>query len=380
MGKKRVKLIGRGLLRLICLAIGVLYLVFLCLMNFDKSRSNIDLNITGVEYGTLIDAKNNPNVLFIELKEGYDCTYRKNAEGKYELTLNYGYSTKKDYDGIKLHLFMDKIEHKFSELDQAIYDNSSDEDKQKIDNALKENLRINFVSNIKRDFGQNASHYSSRITINDDYYSFVSENGEDAPTQLDPIHNSGLEKDDYAYETINPEEGYACTIILGSVTELFNEESTVLGNSTITFDGYIETSLDYDKIGVSNSIFKVNPKGLVNIIIRELKLMEVWVIVLILIGFSSIWALPSMFKLTFEAAKDGFETLRREGLGRIISVTETTYSSGKKEYSYSYENEGLGVASVLVIIFSPIIASILAIFKSMITIFADVYLFFVNRD
>ena len=74
MFKRRAKIMGRGLLRLICFSIGVLYLVFLCLVNFDKSRSNIDLNIKGVSYGTIADAKNNPNVLYIELKEGYSCT------------------------------------------------------------------------------------------------------------------------------------------------------------------------------------------------------------------------------------------------------------------------------------------------------------------
>lgn len=378
MFKRRAKIMGRGLLRLICFSIGVLYLVFLCLVNFDKSRSNIGLNIKGVSYGTLADAKNNPNVLYIELKEGYKCTYTKNSDGKYVLSLDYGYSTKKDYDGIKLHLFIDKIEHKLSESDKAIYDNSSDADKQKIDNALETNIRINFVSKIIRDFGQNVSHHSSRVTINNKYYSFVSEKGKDSPTQIDPIYNSALDKDDYAYESIDPKKGYACTIILGSITDLMGEESTILGNSTITFDGYLETSLDYEKMGVNNSIFKINPKALLEIIIREIKLMEVWVIVLILVAFSSVWALPSMFKLTFEAAKDGFETLRREGLGRIVSVTETTYSSGRKEYSYSYEHEGLGVASVLVILFSPIIASVLAILKSVLTIFTDIYYFFVE--
>ena len=371
----RLRIIGRFFARIIGLTIGIIFLAYLALLNYDESISHIDLGVTSVKKGTIADARANPGVLYVETLPGYSCAGSVDNDGKVTLTLNYGYSTEKAFDGIKLHLFVDDIVHEKSEFEKLIYNNATAEQKATIDKALLNSLRINFTSKIIRDFGYNASHYPSRMMVNGKYYSFTTEDGKEVPAQVTNIYSESLNDVDKAYEVIKASEGYLLTLTLGATSDIMTEETSVLGNSNIVFDGYLETSIDYKALGIDYSIFDTNTEVLIDVLVREIKQLGVLTIVLVLLIFSSLWAIPSTIKDFWDMAKDGFDTLKREGLGRAVRKWYVI-NGGQKEYvSTDYENDGLFTASVILVLLIPF-SPAFAIIKSVVTIFTDAYCFF----
>ena len=374
MLKRRALIIGRFFARLIGLGAAIVFIIFLCLVNYDDSISRHNIELNDVKYGTINDAKLHPNTLYIETKPGYSCTYKKNDDGKIVLELDFGYATIKDPDGIKLHFYMDNIYHTKSEFETVFYNDATDEEKIKIDNAIENDLRVNFVSKIVIDYGYYNESSPTRITINDKHYSFVTKEGEIRPAQVDPIHSEKLDDDDYGYDSVNPKEGYLCTIALGARTDLMLEEETVIGNSSVIIDGYLETSLDYDKMGIKYSILDANPNSLTQIIIREVKEMNIFIIILIILIGTSVWAIPGVVVDIFKMSRDGFHTLKTEGLGRVVSITVTKDRDGSEDYSPNYENDGLFIASVFIFCMIPF-APAFAIIKSTLSIFTDIWFF-----
>ena len=152
------------------------------------------------------------------------------------------------------------------------------------------------------------------------------------------------------------------------------EEETVIGNSSVIIDGYLETSLDYDKMGIKYSILDANPKSLTQIIIREVKEMNIFIIILIILIGTSVWAIPGVVVDIFKMSRDGFHTLKTEGLGRVVSITVTKYRDGSEDYSPNYENDGLFIASVFIFCMIPF-APVFAIIKSTLSIFTDIWFF-----
>ncbi|MBQ8873330.1 MAG: hypothetical protein IJ032_05200, partial [Clostridia bacterium] len=147
------------------------------------------------------------------------------------------------------------------------------------------------------------------------------------------------------------------------------------GNSNIVFDGYLETSIDYKALGIDYSIFDTNTEVLIDVLVREIKELGVLTIVLVLLIFSSLWAIPSTIKDLCDMAKAGFDTLKREGLGNAVRKWYVI-NGGQKEYvSTDYENDGLFTASVILVLLIPF-SPAFAIIKSVVTIFTDAYCFF----
>ena len=116
MGKRRVQILLRILYRILGAALGLAMLCVIGLSHYDKSMSHVPLEFNDVRYGTLSDAMDNPDILFVEVKEGYKCSMRKNDDGKIVLSLDYGYATIKDYQGIKLHFYKTEIKHQKSDF------------------------------------------------------------------------------------------------------------------------------------------------------------------------------------------------------------------------------------------------------------------------
>lgn len=376
MTKRRLQILLRAFLRLIGVAFTCLIFIYLALYNFDRPTSHIPFDIKEVKYGTANDARLNPDVLYIELKPGYSCSYSWTEDGKIKLVLDYGYATEKEYDGIKLHFYKKEIIHQKSEFEEILYKDLAEDEKLKVDNLIKSEVRINFVSKISRDFGSYPTHHPSRIMINNMHYSFVTTDGKDAYMQQDAIYNEAVTKTELAYQTINPKDGFLCTITLGAVSEIMNEETSVLGNSTLILDGFLETSLDYQKAGIKYSIFDANPKSLVNIVVRELKNIGIWAIIISILVISSLWAWPGVAKALFMIVKDGFNTLKTEGMGELLYITVKTYRDGSKSYEHTYENSGLFGGMVLLLILLPFVTPICGVIKSFITIFTDIFFFF----
>lgn len=379
MGKRRVQILLRILYRILGAALGFVMLCVIGLADYDKSMSHVPLEFNDVRYGTLSDAMANPDILFVEVKEGYKCSMRKNEDGKIVLSLDYGYATQKDYQGIKLHFYKTEIEHQKSDFEKELYQDLTLEEQAKVDNMMENKVRINFVSKIIRDLGHN-SDYGSTITINNQYYSFVSEEGKEYPAQTSSFEDSSPGDSDYAYEYLDTNNGYACSIILGAPSDTIGFSDSFLGNCTLIFDGYLETSLDYEGAGINYSLFNSSVTIWENLIVKQLQSYHIIQIIIILLIASSVWSWPGVFRAIINLAQEGFDTLKEEGLGEIVYITKTTYvnyyGSRKVDYEYGYKNDGVFLGSIIMFILALPLTPICGTIKSVVTIFTDIFFFF----